>query len=655
MGQHEVALAIHHKILSSNNIAPARASSLLEMGEIYLELGRLDDALASFRQCGLVGITQGRLYSRLARIYARKGDHQAALNYYEAAQKKGFALEAEDERTLAKLRAPSSERKPPLVASEVFFENVAAAAGVRFRHYAGYPILHLPQSVAPGVAVVDFDGDGFEDLFFVNSADFYQKAVPPLDEQSSRLYRNDGDGTFVDVTREAGLWDTRFGCAAIFPDIDNDGYPDIVLTGLGFAELLRNNGDGTFTSQPGALELVYDPGNLTCGATAGDYDIDGLLDVYVPSYTIADLKNIPPRPLIYTSEDEPTPMPITMRPLEYKAAPNHLLGNQGDFTLKDRTATAGVANLSSGHERSLQSAFADIDNDGYPDILVANDVGDMAYFRNQRDGTFKDLAKRTWINDARGNMGLAVADYNWDGALDVAVTHWATDSTGFFRNEMPKPLFTDIIVDVGLQKTDREEVGWGDALIDYDNDGFLDFYWVNGHTQARKYDPATCYTTDKNIPIPQHPRLFKGDGRRFVEVTQATGFGREAWVSRGSAYFDLDHDGALDVAIANNYGAAALLKNQGVHGHWITFELVGTRSNRQSVGARVRLTLEGTTRLHEVHLGSSYFAQDTLTVHYGLGKAERVPKVEIWWPSGKRQILSDVPADGWLRVVEPAA
>ncbi|MFQ5689258.1 MAG: FG-GAP-like repeat-containing protein [Gemmatimonadota bacterium] len=535
----------------------------------------------------------------------------------------------------------------------VTFQDVSEAAGIRFRHFSGRRSNQLPEDMGSGAAWGDYDGDGWLDLFVVNEVG--PLTLGPAQAKSSparsTLYHNEGDGRFTDVTEAVGIDLRGWGMAAAWTDYDNDGHPDLAITSYGGITLLHNEGDGRFTDRTAKAGLSGPRGFWT-GAAWADYDRDGLADLYVTAYVKYETLDGGA-----TSRQYDVEVPPSLNPESFEPERNLLFHNLGGGRF---TEVAGRAGVSDPEGRSLSAAWADFDQDGWPDLYVANDVSDNALYRNRGDGTFEDVSHLTRVADYRGAMGLAVGDWNGDSDLDLFVTHWIAQENAFYDNrlrsafeslEAPAPntlQFMDEADRYGLGQIALDFVGWGTSFFDYDNDGRVDLLVVNGSTFQEAEHPERL--------IPMSDQLFwnRGPEEGFYDLSPVAGeyFSRQ-YVGRGAAFGDYDNDGAVDVFIVNNGGPGVLLRNSGAPGrHWLELRLRGTRSNRSALGARVDLLSGGSVQTREVGVQSSYLSQNSPVVHFGLGARAAVDSLVIRWPSGLRQVVPAPPTDRILEIAE---
>jgi enediyne biosynthesis protein E4 len=526
----------------------------------------------------------------------------------------------------------------------VVFTDVTHAAGLdKFRHKAGTPekatILETPGS---GVALLDYDNDGWLDIYLVNGS-----TVAALDGKETApramLLHNNHDGTFTDVTEKAGVANERWGFGVAVGDYDNDGWPDIYVTNFGKNRLYHNNHDGTFTDVAEKAGVTL--GGWSTGATWGDYDHDGRLDLFVPGYVKFDPHNPP-----ISGKGGLPPGFCQFRGIEVMCGPrglpgegDHLFHNNGDGTFTDVSVKAGVSDPKGYY--GLASVFVDVDDDGWLDLLVANDSVPKYLYRNRHDGTFEDISYLSGfaLNDEgreQASMGIAVGDYNRDGKVDFYVTNFSDDYNTLYRND-GEASFTDVSFRAGVANLTVPFLGWGTGFLDFDNDGLLDVFVANGHVYpgVDKQDWGTTWA--------QRPLLLRNlNGAKFEEVPPATGSGLAVVVSaRGAAFGELFNDGHIDVVLNVMDSAPVLLRNSVKNpNHWLTLKLVGgLKSPRDAIGTKVFVTSGGIRQRADVFSGGSYASTSDPRVHFGLGSSPKVDKVEILWPSGVKEEVA-IPA-----------
>jgi len=512
------------------------------------------------------------------------------------------------------------------------YTNVTEEAGIEFVHSFGDDKLDtIVETTGAGCAFFDYDNDGYLDIYFVNAC--YDRVINHpsgrrfAGKLKNALYRNNGDGTFTDVSRESGVDDGGFGMGAYAADYDNDGYIDLFVTNYGPDVLYHNNGDGTFTD---VTEKAGVNSNLWgIGATWLDYDNDGFVDLYVGNYLTYD----PDYRYFYAAENFPGPA-------SYKGQPDVLYRNKGDGTFEDVTRKAGVYNPEG---RAMGITSGDFDDDGDMDIFVSNDVMANYLYANDGDGTFREIALLSGAafgasGDMTSAMGPEFGDIDRDGLMDLTVP----DLTyGCIYRNLGNSMFEEKSNLMGLAPVVGQYQSWAGNLFDYDNDGYLDFFISNGNPHRLEEQENVLLRNDR--------------GQRFIDVSAISGdHFAEKHVSRGAAHGDYDNDGDLDILILNLNGAGLLIRNDGGNrNHWLTIRTIGTRSNRCGIGARIRLTAGDMVQLAEVKSGSSYLSTSDLRVHFGLGQETEASKIEIRWPSGQVQVLTGVKADRILTVQEP--
>ncbi len=518
------------------------------------------------------------------------------------------------------------------------FRDVSREAGLSFVHASGAsPEKHLVETMGSGGGFLDYDGDGWVDVYLVNSgATPSSPAAPP---GRNRLFRNNGDGSFSDVTDQAGAGDPSYGMGCVFADYDNDGDIDLYVTNLGPNVLYRNNGDGTFTDVSAAAG-VADP-LWSASAAFGDYDGDGWLDLYVGNYlkfTFASHRRC------YSGE-----LLIYCFPHSYDGVPNTLYRNRGDGTFERANEKAGVTEEAQ-YSKSLGVLWLDLEGDGDLDLYVANDTTANYVFRNAGNGVFEDVSLLSGgafngMGMAQSGMGVDAADLAGNGLYSIFVTNFSLQTNDLYWNN-GQGILTDHTLQSGLSQDSFLPLGFGANFLDFDNDGLLDLFVANGHVfdNINSINPSLEYA--------QPNQLFRNRGEgRFEAVSAQSGpyFSRKN-VSRGSAVADYNNDGRLDLLVTNNNQKADLLENRsaGNH-HWLQLRLEGTHCNRDGVGAKVLLEAGGRRLSQEVRAGSSYLSQSDLRVHFGLGAVTGVESIEIRWPCGRRQAVP--PPSGVDRVL----
>ena len=515
---------------------------------------------------------------------------------------------------------------PPAYSGPGFrLTDVTGAAGIQFRHNSGaFGGKFLPETLGSGCAFLDYDADGWQDILLINGMDW------PGHKQSHstlRLYRNNRNGSFTDVTRQAGLEIEMYGMGVAVGDYNNDGFPDILITCVGQNRLLKNTGKGAFVDVTRTSGLTGKQGFST-SALWFDYDRDGLLDLVVCNYV-----RWSPAQDVFCSLDGIHKSYCT--PEAYRGETCWLYHNRGDGSFEDVTATSGIFDSSS---KSLGVAMFDYDQDGWLDLLVANDTQPNKLYRNRRDGTFEDVAVQAGLafsseGKARAGMGVDTGDFDNSGRPGVAITNFDNEMIGLYR-AIGGGAYQDIAQTAGVGLASMNTLGFGCLFLDVDLDGSLDLAIANGHIDE------TVRNIRGNVGYAQAPQLFLNDGRgNFHDVASAVGddFGR-ARVGRGLCYGDFDRDGDLDILMTTNNGPAFLFRNDNTTGNKsVRFHLVGTKSNRDAIGAVVRVYQAGLVQSRMVKTGSSYLSQSELPVTFGLGRREAIDRAVIEWPSGRTE------------------
>jgi hypothetical protein len=513
-------------------------------------------------------------------------------------------------------------------------------AGIRFQHNGGaYGGKLLPETLGSGCAFLDYDADGWQDILLINGMDW-----PGHKRQRStlRLYRNNRNGTFTDVTQSAGLDLEMYGMGVAVGDYDNDGFPDLFISCVGQSRLFRNTGKGTFVEATRQSGLFGRQGFST-SALWFDYDRDGLLDLFVCNYV-----RWSPEHDVFCSLDGTHKSYCT--PEAYRGDTCWLFHNRGDGTLEDVTATSGIFDSSS---KSLGVAMIDYDQDAWPDLLVANDTQPNKLYKNLRNGKFKDVAVEAGLafsneGKARAGMGVDTGDFDNSGKPGVAITNFDNEMIGLYR--VPRPgTYDDISIAAGVGLPSKSSLGFGCAFFDVDLDGMLDLAIANGHIDE------TVRNIRGNVGYAQPPQLFLNLGSgKFRDIANEVGGGfRTPIVGRGLAYGDFDRDGDLDLLITTNSGPAYLYRNDQLAGQKsIRFRLQGTKSNRDAIGASVGIFYGGQSQSRLVHGGSSYLSQSELPVTFGLGRRDQIERAVIDWPSGRAEEYKDLAAGKTYQCIE---
>ena len=502
----------------------------------------------------------------------------------------------------------------------VTFVEVAEISGIHFQHTDGESGKRLfNEQYGSGGGFFDYDNDGYLDIYLINARQQTAEANGEL--PTNVLYRNNGNGTFTDVTSSAGVGDTGYGVGATTGDYDNDGNIDIYVTNFGTNVLYRNNGDATFTDIAQTANVADTKWGTSCAFA--ELDNDGFLELYITNY--ADYSPITDKPC------DRQGISVYCGPRSYPPQTDSLYHNNGDGTF---TEQQGFANVPAAH--GLGVAIGDIDNDGDADIYVANDQDFNYLFQNRGDGTFEEIGLLAGVSCSdtgkeEAGMGAALADYDNDGRLDATVSNFQNETNTLYHNEGDN-FFIDTTIPAGIAEHTHRYLGWGIGFLDYDNDGYKDIFVANGHTMDNIAE------VDRATTAPQQNLLFRnlGDGR-FADVTEQMGTGLALRkISRAAAFGDYDNDGDIDILVTNWNQTADLLRNEGGNrNNWLQIQAVGTQSNRSAIGARIKVVTGKLTQYAEVQSSGSYLAFSDLRVHFGLKDAETVELIEIRWPSGQ--------------------
>jgi hypothetical protein len=534
----------------------------------------------------------------------------------------------------------------------IVFQDVAQSAGLtNWRHTAGTPEKRfIVEAKGPGVCLLDYDNDGWLDIYLVNGSTYDAitgAAAPP----HAALFHNNHDGTFADVTEKAGVANDRWGYGCVVGDYDNDGWPDLYVTNYGVNRLYHNNHDGTFTDM--AAKAGVGLGTWSTGATFGDYDGDGHLDLFVAGYLKLDLADSPSAVKTGSFVCQFRGVPVMCGPRGLPGEQDHLFHNNGDGTFTDVSKKLGVDDPNGYY--GLGALFADVNNDGKPDLLVANDSTPNYLYINKGNGTFEEdgyLNGYALNGDGRevANMGIAVGDYQNNGHLSVVNTTFADDFNVLFQNDGTGS-FTDVSYQAGIAQSSIPFVGFGDGFLDFDNDGWKDLLIINGHVY-----PQADQHPEWGQSYAQRPLLYhnlKNGKFELVPAVEGTGLAK-LMVGRGAAFGDIFNDGKIDVIVNNMDGVPVLLRNVNPdHHHWVELKLIGgPRSPRDAVGATVYLKAGGIRQRGDVLSGGSYLSSNDLRVHFGLGDADKVDAVEIHWPSGNKETVALPAVDRIYSVTE---
>jgi hypothetical protein len=524
--------------------------------------------------------------------------------------------------------------------------DITDSTGIKFDHLSSPEQKYIVESMSGGVALIDYDRDGWPDIYFTNA----QSVEMALAGKKSRsaLYHNNHDGTFTDVTDKAGVGYPCWAMGAVVGDYNNDGWPDLLITCFGGVVLYRNNGDGTFTDVTKQAGLSNDSGWAT-GAAFGDYDRDGWADLFVSHYVNLNLNDLP------AFGSSPTckfrGIAVQCGPRGLKGSASNLYHNNGDGTFTDVSQKAGIAD--STNSFGLTAVWSDFDGDGQLDLFLANDAGRNYLYKNDGNKRFTEIGFSAGVavsqdGNEQANMGVALGDYKHTGHPSIVVTHFSDEYAALFQN-LGEMNFSDVSFLSGIAPSTIHYVGWGDAFFDFDNDGWVDLFMVNGHVYpqvdtgeagARYLEPALLFLNQRN--------------GKFKDISKLVGPALQLpRVSRGVATGDLFNNGRIDIVIENLKGGPTILRPQGgPSNHWISLELVGTKTNRLALNTRVMATAGDLVQTSEVLSGGSYLSQNDLRIHFGLGGRERVDKLEIFWPTGKVETLTNLAADHFYEVKE---
>lgn len=527
------------------------------------------------------------------------------------------------------------------LAQQGAFTNITQSSGVHFVHNSGATgKRYLPETLGAGVAFIDYDNDGWQDILFANGEDW---AGAPKRPSTLKLYHNNHNGTFIDVTQRSGLAISMYGMGIAVGDFDNDGFDDVFISAVGQSRLFHNNGNGTFTdvTQKAGLASVQE---FSTSAAWVDYDRDGKLDLIVANYV-----QWSPKQDIYCSIDGKRKSYCT--PESYKGASIRVWHNLGGGKFEDATAKLGLLDATS---KTLGIAILDYNSDGWPDFVLSNDTQPNKLYVNEKGQHFSEAAVTAGIayseeGLARAGMGIDAADYDHSGNPSILISNFSNQMLSLFHNE-GHGLFVDAAPTSEIGRDSLLTLGFGCFFFDYDLDGWLDIFVANGHIEDQ------IENIQKRVRYAEPPHLFRNVGNgKFTEVTDRMGsdFARPR-VARGAAYADIDNDGDLDLVFTTNGGPAQLFRNDSRSGHSLRVKLQGTKSNRDGIGAIVRVQSDGNNQWLMMRSGSSYLSQSELVLTFGLGSSAKADRVEVEWPSGQRDTLSNVAADQIITVQEGA-
>ena len=528
----------------------------------------------------------------------------------------------------------------------VTFVDVTNEAGIRFQHSSGTRSSLLPEDMGSGAGFADIDNDGDIDLYIVNIPGPFTQEGETNKGNANALYRNNGDGTFTDITRAAGVGHQGYGMGCVFADVDGDADLDLYLTNYGENVLYRNNGNATFTDVTEIAGVICDL--WSTGAAFADVDGDTDLDLYVCNYVTYDLEAL--EQMKQESLQSGKPVPSALNPHVFEPQDNVFYRNNGDGTFTDVTDETGIAAVGG---RSMQAIFSDLDNDNDLDLYVANDTTTNHVYRNDGGGNFTDVSAESWAADFRGSMGLTAGDYDADGDTDLFMSHWVDEENALYRNlfvedgNAKQIRFVDESYTAMLAEESIKQIGWGTALFDFDNDGDLDIFVTNGSTFQELRRPE--------VLIPQTDMLFRNNGdETFTDVSHEAGIATlPLRVGRGATFGDYDTDGDVDIFIVNNHAPPTLLRNEaGNRNNWLQVKLVGVGTNRDAIGAKIQVKTADRTQIKEIYAGDSYMSFNSLIAEFGVGNATQIETLQVTWQNGETQKLHNVPANQRIRITQ---
>lgn len=537
------------------------------------------------------------------------------------------------------------DRGIPKNYNPVTFKDVTQTAGIDFKHFNRSRTSQLPEDMGSGAAWIDFNNDGWDDLFILNFSSSMKEQTDSSgsSENKSALYKNNGDGTFSNVSRQSGLDISARAMGVAAGDFNKDGLQDLFITAYGENMLFKNTGEGRFEDVSGRSGINGIEG-FWAGASWSDYDRDGDLDLYVTGY----VKYID---FGLTDKDLAAEEPPSINPSSFRPERNLLYKNNGDGTFKEIAKEAGVINESG---RSLSASWVDVNNDLWPDLYVANDVSDNVLYINRQDGTFEDFSHSAHVADYRGAMGIATGDWDTDGDMDLFVTHWIAQENALYTNRWIDTLqsrnqgklqFKDDSAIHGLGQSSLDFVGWAASFVDFDLDSRLDLFVVNGSTFQYPDDPSKLKPMTDQI-------YWNADNRQgYFDVSSvSSSYFKERYVGRGAAYSDYDRDGDVDLFILNNNGPGILLRNeQALGNNWLAVRLKATR-NRILQGTKIRVVTGDISQIRQIGSQSSYLSHNTMTQHFGLGKYKRIDTLKIIHTDGQKETRVNIPANQILKI-----
>jgi hypothetical protein len=544
------------------------------------------------------------------------------------------------------------ERSVPEGYPKVKFIDATKSAGVEFVHFHGERTSQLPEDMGSGAAWADYDNDGWEDLFVANEVGPLTMGPDEIVQSPahSSLYHNNGDGTFTEVSELAGVNLRTMAIAAAWGDYDNDNWPDLLVTNYGENYLFHNNGDGTFTDVS-TSSGINGLNSFWAGASWGDFDRDGYLDLYICGY----VKYVAPESSKSAAQYN-VEVPVSINPSSFPAERNLLYKNNGDGTF---TEIGKAAKVAGGNGKSLSVVWCDFDEDGWPDLYVANDVSDNVMYKNVEGRAFEEISRAAFVADYRGAMGIGIGDWDNDEDMDIFVTHWMAQENALYSNLLTQiksapsqPInsirFMDEADRYGLGQIALDFISFGTVFLDYDGDGKLDLFLANGSTFQQDANPK--------LLIPMKDQLFwnKGDNDGFFDVSVVSGdYFAQEFGGRGLASADYDNDGDVDLFIVNNVGPGILLKNDGGNANnWAKIYLIGDKSNKMAIGAKIRLVAGELKQIRQVGAQGSYCSQNSLKEIFGLGNEAKIDTLQIIWPGGLEQAFYNLSVNELIQIKE---
>ncbi len=570
-----------------------------------------------------------------------------SIVFWPSRSKQNYIPGEDIEGLTSDLRRAIPENHP-----NVQFRDATRETGIMFQHFHGERTSQLPEDMGSGAAWADYNNDGWEDLFVANEAGPLSMERNELDlsPAHSSLYHNNGDGTFTEISEKAGVNLRGTAIAVAWGDYDNDTWPDLIVTNYGENKLFRNNGNGTFDDVSSKTGIGGIDG-FWAGASWGDFDRDGDLDLYICGYVRYEKPETSEATTQYNVE-----VPVSINPSSFPPERNLLYRNNGNGTFSE---IGRAANVDDRNGKSLSAVWCDFDHDGWPDLYVANDVSDNVMFRNIEGRAFEEISRSAFVADYRGAMGIGIGDWDNDQDMDMFITHWMAQENALYSNLLAqmkwspqKPVnkirFMDESDRFGLGQIALDFIGFGTVFLDYDNDGMSDIFIANGSTFQQNENPK--------LLVPMKDQLFwnKGNREGFYDVSIVSGeyFNKE-FGGRGVASADYDNDGDVDLFIVNNVGPGILLKNEGGNeNNWAKIHLIGTKSNSMAIGAAIRLVAGDLVQIRQIGAQGSYCSQNSFKEIFGLGNRSQVDTLQIAWPSGLQQSYFNLQVNELIQIIE---